>query len=83
MLVADVHTDLNTKKCLEEAVGYVDLIIVAYPTEHGIYAGAGPIMSYYEFKQPIENRLTDEEWKDMLATSPPPRPSWISSFFAE
>ncbi|HHF56128.1 MAG TPA: DUF3160 domain-containing protein [Thermoplasmatales archaeon] len=82
-IVADVHTDINTKKGLEEAVGYVDLVIVAYPTEHGIYAGAGPIMSYYEFKQPMENRLTDEEWRDILNTSPPPRPSWISSFFAE
>ncbi len=83
MMVADVHTDINTRKCLEEAVGYVDLIIVAYPTEQGVYAGVGPIMSYYEFKQPIENRLNDEEWKEMLKYSPPSRPSWISSFFAD
>ena len=80
VLVADVHTDTNTKQCLEEAVGYLDLILVAYKTKE-IYIGAGATLSYYEFKQPMEQRLTDEEWKEILQNSPPQRPAWISSFF--
>ena len=79
VLIADVHTDTNTKQCLEEGVGYLDLILVAYKTKE-IHIGAGVTLSYYEFKQPMEQRLTDEEWKEILE-NPPPRPAWISSFF--
>jgi len=82
VMVADVHTDANTMKCLEEGVGYLNLIIVAYSTPHGIYVGGGPVMSYYEFKQPVEKRLTDDGWRDMLQKSPPSLPSWTSSFIA-
>jgi len=80
-IVADVHTDGNTKQVLEEGVGYVDLIVVAYKLPDGrILIGAGPVMSYYEFKQPMSERLTDEAWRDMLAASPPEKPEWVSNF---
>ncbi|MGC9307535.1 MAG: DUF3160 domain-containing protein [Thermoplasmatota archaeon] len=79
-MVADVHTDGNTEQCLEEAVGYADVAIVAYMLPDGtILAGAGPTYSYYEFKQPISQRLTDEDWLDMLS-QPPERPDWTTSF---
>jgi len=64
-MVADVHTDTNTNKCLEEGVGYIDLILVAYGNKKISIAG-GAVLSYYEFKQPINNRLTDEEWEKMI-----------------
>jgi hypothetical protein len=77
-IVADVHTDYNTEKVLEEGVGYVDLILVAYIVPDGrIIVGAGPAFSDYEFKQPMNDRLTDEKWKEMLETDPPKRPEWI------
>lgn len=80
-MVADVHTDGNTRQCLEEAVGYADLAVVAYKLPDGtVMAGAGPTFSYYEFKQPISQRLTDEGWMDMLETGPPARPAWTASF---
>ena len=80
-IVADVHTDQNTRQVLEEGVGYVDLIVVAYKVPDGrILIGAGPVMSYYEFKQPMEDRLTDEKWRDMLGSNPPEKPEWISNF---
>jgi len=82
-IVADVHTDTNEPpEVLEEGVGYVDLILVAYKVPDGrIIIGAGPTLSYYEFKQPINNRLTDEQWKDMLKSGQTPqRPTWVSSF---
>jgi len=86
-LVADVHTDTNPpEEVLEEGVGYVDLVLVAYEVPDGrIIAGAGPTLSYYEFRWPIEQgRLTDEQWKEMLEQGQqPPRPDWIDSFYAE
>ena len=37
--------------------------------------------SSYEFLQPISNRLTDEEWKEMLnSDSAPERESWIKEY---
>jgi len=32
------------------------------------------VLSYYEFKQPMKERLTDEAWQEMLA-DPATRPS--------
>jgi hypothetical protein len=84
-MVADVHTDANPpEQVLEEAVGYVDLALVAYEVPDGrIILGAGPTLSYYEFKKPVDDRLTDEQWKEMLQSGQqPPRPDWIQSFYA-
>jgi hypothetical protein len=85
-LVADVHTDTNPpRQVLEEGVGYVELILVAYKVPDGrIIIGAGPTLSYYEFKHPIDDRLTDEMWKEMLETgNAPDRPGWTTSFYAD
>lgn len=77
-IIADVHTDGNTRQVLEEGVGYVKLIVVAYKLPDGrIVMGAGPVMSYYEFKHPMGDRLTDERWEQMLASNPPSPPEWV------
>jgi hypothetical protein len=84
-LVADVHTDVNSGQVLEEGLGYVDLALVAYKIPEGsIILGAGPTLSYYEFKQPMSDRLTDEEWKEILEQGQQPsRSDWINSFYVE
>ncbi len=85
-IVADVHTDTNLPmEVLEEGVGYIDLILVAYKVPDGrVIIGAGPTLSYYEFKQPINERLTDEQWKEMLESGKQPRrPEWIDSFYPQ
>ncbi len=81
-LIADVHTDGNTRQVLEEAVGYVERITVAYQLPDGrIAAGQGPVFSYYEFKQPMADRLTDEAWREMLQQRQAPAlPEWTRSF---
>jgi len=76
-IVADVHTDSNSGRVLEEGVGYVDLLIVAWKNGDRVYLAAGPELSYYEFKHPMDDRLTDEAWRDMLASDPPARPAWL------
>ncbi len=76
-IIADVHTDQNTKQVLEEGVGYVKMILVAYKVPDGrILIGAGPVMSYYEFKHPMDDRLTDEKWRELLKSNPPDEPEW-------
>ncbi len=80
-IIADVHTDQNTRKVLEEGIGYVKLIAVAYKLpDNRILIGAGPVFSYYEFKQSMKNRLTDEKWRDLLESNPPQSPEWVSNF---
>jgi hypothetical protein len=81
-LVADVHTDPNTMRVLEEACGYIDVVIAVYKAPDGrLIATAGPVFSYYEFTVPLSQRLADEAWIEMLETgNAPPRPEWICSF---
>jgi hypothetical protein len=82
VVVSDVHTDPNSRRCLEEAVGYVHLMVVAVPTPDGPVACVGPVFAHYEFTQPMDARLTDEEWRSMLenGTAPAPAP-WAQDFF--
>ena len=80
-VVADVHTDANSGLVLEEAVGYVKIAVVAFEDPGGtVRLAAGPVYSYYEFLQPMDERLTDEAWREMLADSPPADPEWTASF---
>ena len=84
VMAADVHTEGNTEKVLEEGVGYINTMIVAYKLPEGhILLGAGPVFSYYEFKQPIAERLTDEKWREILDSEDHPSvPEWTKSFSA-
>jgi len=78
VMIADVHTDGNTRKVLEEGTGFIKTAIIAYKLPQGhIVLGVGPVFSYYEFKQPMDNRLTDEAWREILETYPPDEPDWI------
>jgi Protein of unknown function (DUF3160) len=77
-LVADVHTEGYEGRVLEEAVGKVNFIVVACPASDGsVFLAAGPVLSHYEFKHPMSDRLTDEAWRDLLDSSEKPdRPKW-------
>ena len=80
-IIADVHTDGNSGQVLEEGVGYVDFIVVAYKVPDGrVLIGAGPVMTYYEFKHPMNDRLTDEKWRDDVLKTNPEKPEWNSNF---
>jgi len=84
--VADVHTDQNTGQVLEEGIGYVQIVVVALPLPDGrAYLAAGPVLSYYEFLHPMEDRLTDEAWREMLAgpvDGIPASPPWTWTWTA-
>jgi hypothetical protein len=80
-VIADVHTDSNTDLCLEEAVGYPLEIYVIVPEGDSLRMTQGAIFSYYEFDQPIAQRLTDEKWREMLRKKEAPdMPQWSEGF---
>ncbi|NOZ06275.1 MAG: DUF3160 domain-containing protein [Chloroflexi bacterium] len=77
-IVADVHTDTNMNRVLEEGVGDAFVIYVIVPLEGRPVLATGGVFSYYEFTQPMDNRLTDEAWQAMQ--SRPENPAWTASF---
>jgi hypothetical protein len=83
-LAADVHTDQNSSSVLEEATGYVDLGVFVYRQPDGrLVIGAGPVLSYYEFKHPMKDRLTDEKWRELLkGDKRPATPEWTKAYAA-
>ena len=74
-LVADVHTGEDS--ALTEGVGHSMDIVAVVPIEGRLYLSRGATFSYYEFKVPIAERMTDEAWKRQLADKKePPLPAW-------
>jgi hypothetical protein len=80
-LIADVHTDSNTRLVLEEGVGDALHIYVVVLVEGEQVVATGGVFSYYEFKQPMNDRLTDEAWQEM--SPKPDQPAWTGSFIIE
>jgi hypothetical protein len=80
-VIADVHTDSNSEKVLEEAVGSPYHVFVIVPVDGVLTLTRGAAFSYYEFRQPMSDRLTDEAWQSMLASDRAPEPPvWTKSF---
>ncbi len=80
-VVADVHTNVHNAEALEVATGDVRLLVMAIEgmTDSTVYVG--PAYSYYEFWQPVEKRLNDQEWRVQLAKrAAPPEPDWVRAF---
>ena len=83
-LVADVATS-PMGSVLEEATGRIYEIYVAVPDGNGgLHLAKGGVFSYYEFPWDAADRLTDEAWREMLATGlAPDQPEWTGSYVAE
>jgi Protein of unknown function (DUF3160) len=81
-LAADIFR--STSDYLELGVGTPTEILVLVPDGAGHFQLAtGAVYSFYEFSRPADlPRLTDEEWRNVLATSPPPRPDWFAPIHA-
>jgi len=83
-VIADVHTDPNEGVVLEEGVGRPSVILVAVLVNGEVILTQGGLMSYYEFTWPMNDRLTDEAWQEMLNLGEEPAlPSWTESFVFE
>lgn len=78
-LVSDVFR--SSFSTLELADGRPETILVIVPDgQGGFQLAVGATYSYYEFWQPADSpRLTDEEWRQILADgTQPARPAWLA-----
>jgi hypothetical protein len=83
-LVADVHSSYNSMQALEEGTGYPLVLYAVFELDGKLQAFAGASYAYYEFTVPIEKRMTDEEWVEVLDSGQaPPRPSWTNEWIVE
>lgn len=83
-IVADVATDPKFGQVLEEAIGKVNNIYVIFKQDGKLKIGSGGVYSYYEFTMPLDQRLTDEKWREMLNNDKTPAlPAWTSEFIPQ
>jgi hypothetical protein len=82
-LVADVHTHIEGDVVLQEAVGDPSLICVQLQVDPDGQPAQfwGAVFDCYEFKGPMDDRLTDEAWQEMKER--PARPAWTEKFIVE
>ncbi len=80
-VVADIATGVDT--VLQIGVGRAFNIYAVVPVGDKLYLAQGGVFGYYEFEQPLANRLTDDAWRKMLREGKaPPLPDWSSSFLS-
>ncbi|MBQ4805685.1 DUF3160 domain-containing protein [Aquimarina sp. MMG015] len=69
-IVADIYTangeNNPDKGILHVATGNVNDIYAVVEIEGYLYITKGAVFGYHEFHLPMGNRLTDEEWQEML-----------------
>lgn len=62
-IIADIHTDAVKGKILYEATGKPYIIYVAVKDKNGTRLTRGAVFSHYEFIEPLDERLADEDWQ--------------------
>jgi hypothetical protein len=83
-VIADIATDPNKGVVLEIGVGRVFDMYAVVPVSGKLYLAHGAVFSYYEFQQPMANRLTDEAWQTMLKSGKAPAvPDWTFTFLSK
>ena len=80
-VIADVFTNLDARETLEEGVGMPMVLYLRVSIEGTPTVCVGAVYSYYEFRHPIKDRLTDEAWRKMVDNAKPPAmPKWTSEY---
>jgi len=67
------------QEVLEAAIGNLNRIYVAVPLNGSLHIAQGGVYTYFEFKQPRSDRLTDEAWREKLISDPPQAPFWYEN----
>ena len=86
--IVDVFTR-NVPNCdkqgiLYEATGNANIIYVIVEMNGEYYLTRGATYSYYEFVRPLGDRLTDEQWQQMLLDGKAPAvPDWFAPWLLE
>ncbi|MBO5031131.1 MAG: DUF3160 domain-containing protein [Lachnospiraceae bacterium] len=89
-LVVDIATDPNGT-VLEAATGNPSLIYVVVKVDGTLKLARGSVYSFYQFPWPMDDRLTDTGWRQMMGLEPKedgsyetfqsfPKPEWTESY---
>ena len=65
-VVVDVATNPDSQTVLELGTGKVSKIQVLVPVDGELRVAIGAVYSFYQFEQPMSERLTDTEWREMM-----------------
>jgi hypothetical protein len=82
--VVTVFRSAAHRGVLQEATGTLDMgLFVIQRPDGELVLGAGPVLSYYEFRRPEGEALTGVEWRRLLVKrEPPARPPWAADYLA-
>lgn len=64
-LVTDIATDPNGS-VLQIATGRPAEVVVVVPVDGQLRLASGVVFDFYQFEQPMSNRLTDTQWRQMI-----------------
>ena len=64
-IITDIATDPNGR-VLEIGTGGVSTIYVVFPIDGELHIASGSVYSFYQFEQPLSDRLTDTQWRQMM-----------------
>lgn len=92
-LVTDIATDPNGS-VLQAATGTPAEILVIVPIDGQLRLASGVVYNFYQFQQPISQRLTDTQWRQMIGEwaeedgwfhkdETLEKPWWTQSYWAE
>ena len=82
-LIADVATDPNGT-VLQEATGHIYEIYAVVPVAGSLRIAKGGVYSHYEFNWPLNDRLNDKKWHEILDTGKaPPLAPWTRDFIVQ
>ena len=62
-LVVDIATDAENMTCLEVATGNPMMITTLVEVDGKLRVATGAVYSFYQFEQPLSDRLTDDAWQ--------------------
>ncbi len=80
-VVADIASD-GGGNCLEVGTGNPTMIYVIAPVDGKLQICTGTIYSFYQFKQPSSERMTDSEWREIIINnkSTIEQPAWTQEY---
>ncbi|MBD5470429.1 MAG: DUF3160 domain-containing protein [Lachnospiraceae bacterium] len=69
-IIADIATDPDSGSVLEVGTGDPSYIFVVIQVDGKIKLAKGSVYSFYQFTWPMDDRLTDSKWRQMLGIQP-------------
>ena len=89
-LVTDIATNPDGGTCLELATGLPSDIYVLINVDGVIKLASGSVYTFYQFEQPLSNRMTDEQWEEMTrnqmrrpSADYPALPEWTRDYSSD